>query len=388
VNKLGIWAIAIAAVFAISLLAIPEADSQTTIPTNKPDGITLSHDERIYIVQHSGYSLLEGTEGIAEFSDSIIYGDIINLSDDTVYYIIMRGNVYKDGQLWQKTGYEQEWIFRYDYPWWETGNPTELAISPQKPILAPGEASSFSLWPGQVGWDCYEVWVETYELENITEDITDQRLRNNLVIKSGELDNKGNFKVKLYNPTEIKIDRAWVNIIKYDSNDEIFAIRGEVVEPLSPGKVKSLEIPAFLAGYPIKTHTDNFLYGEAHRIEVLAGGQTNWAQEGDFDFDVDEKHPARFVFESQYYPDEPRPQYMNLEELRKKAQQDRQKPINRNFCTGGEDTSLLKPEKIITDIPKSKIQAAKTRIPDWVRNTAGWWAGGAIGDKDFVSGIH
>ena len=30
----------------------------------------------------------------------------------------------------------------------------------------------------------------------------------------------------------------------------------------------------------------------------------------------------------------------------------------------------------------------KTKIPDWIRNNAGWWAEGAIGDKDFVSGIQ
>jgi len=27
-------------------------------------------------------------------------------------------------------------------------------------------------------------------------------------------------------------------------------------------------------------------------------------------------------------------------------------------------------------------------IPDWVRNNAGWWAGGQIGDNDFASGIE
>jgi len=385
VNKLGIWAIAIAAVFAISLLAIPEADSQTTIPTNKPDGIILSHDERIYIVQHSGYSLFEGIEGIFEFSDSIIYGDIVNLSDDTVYYIIMRGNVYKDEQLWQKTGYQQKWIFRYDYPV-EAGNPTELANSPSKVTLKPGEATPFVLWPGQVGWDCYEVWVETYELENIAEDITDERVGNDIVIKSGELDNKGNFKGKLYNPTEVKIDIAFVNLVKYDTNDKIFAIRGEVVGVLSPGKEKSYEIPVYVTGFPIKTHTDNFLYGEPHRIEVIAGGQTGWSEEGDFE-DYDEKHPARFVFESQYYPNEPRPQYMNLEELREKAKQDHQKPINTKFCQGGEELVFPGQTKP-ADASGSKVLAAKTKIPDWVRNTAKWWSEGGIGDSDFVSGIQ
>ena len=29
-----------------------------------------------------------------------------------------------------------------------------------------------------------------------------------------------------------------------------------------------------------------------------------------------------------------------------------------------------------------------TDIPDWVRGNAEWWAQGAIGDSDFVSGIQ
>ena len=27
-------------------------------------------------------------------------------------------------------------------------------------------------------------------------------------------------------------------------------------------------------------------------------------------------------------------------------------------------------------------------IPDWVRNNAGWWSAGQIGDNDFASGIE
>ena len=30
----------------------------------------------------------------------------------------------------------------------------------------------------------------------------------------------------------------------------------------------------------------------------------------------------------------------------------------------------------------------KTKIPNWIRNTAKWWAEGAIGDSDFTSGIQ
>ena len=169
--------------------------------------------------------MLEGVEG--QFAaDSIIYGDIINVSDDTVYYIIIRGNVYKDQKLWEKTGYGQAWTFRYDYPS-QIGNPTELAISPYKLTLRPGEAAPFSLWPGQSGWDCYELWVESYELENKVDNIIDERMRNDVIIKSGELDKKGTYRGKVFNPTEKKIGNVNVILVKYDANDKIFAILGD-----------------------------------------------------------------------------------------------------------------------------------------------------------------
>ncbi|MFB5597457.1 MAG: peptidase [Nitrosopumilaceae archaeon] len=33
-------------------------------------------------------------------------------------------------------------------------------------------------------------------------------------------------------------------------------------------------------------------------------------------------------------------------------------------------------------------KVTKVQIPDWVRNNAGWWAAGSIGDSDFASGIE
>ena len=32
--------------------------------------------------------------------------------------------------------------------------------------------------------------------------------------------------------------------------------------------------------------------------------------------------------------------------------------------------------------------SAEEQIPDWVKNNAGWWSEGLIGDSDFVSGIQ
>ena len=39
---------------------------------------------------------------------------------------------------------------------------------------------------------------------------------------------------------------------------------------------------------------------------------------------------------------------------------------------------------LILGIPPVSAQS----IPDWVKNNAGWWAEGAIGDSDFVQGIQ
>jgi len=378
--------IAIVGTLSFTILNLQMVEAQTTLSLNKPDGIVRSYDDRIYIVQHSGYSKLEGVEGRFG-TDSIIYGDIVNLSDDTVYYIIMRGNVYKDEQLWGKTGYQQEFTFRYDYPW-EAGNPTELAISPFKLTLRPGEASPFVLWPGQTGWDCYKVWVESYEMENKAEDINDKRMRNDIVVQNLELEKSGTYRGKIFNPTENQLEYTYVILVKYNTNNEIFAILGDDVGPLSPNTSKSFSIAAFLTGYPIKTHTDNFLYGEPARVEVLAWGYSPYEASGDYE-DYDEKHPVQFMAESMYYPNESLPQYMDLEEIREKAKQVSQKPINKNFCMGGEETALLSEQNgQVSQEEESKVLTAKTRIPNWVRDTAMWWAEGRIGDSDFVSGIQ
>ena len=36
-------------------------------------------------------------------------------------------------------------------------------------------------WPGQVKWDCYEIWIESYELENKFKKISNELLDNDLV---------------------------------------------------------------------------------------------------------------------------------------------------------------------------------------------------------------
>ncbi len=46
-------------------------------------------------------------------------------------------------------------------------------------------------------------------------------------------------------------------------------------------------------------------------------------------------------------------------------------------------------EKIINipNLPSSASTNAEEKVPDWIRNNAGWWADGQIGEDDFVNGI-
>jgi len=58
-----------------------------------------------------------------------------------------------------------------------------------------------------------------------------------------------------------------------------------------------------------------------------------------------------------------------------------------------EKAEQLESEEILIEpketIPKTTPEITeKPQIPDWVRNNAEWWAQGAIGDNDFVSGIQ
>jgi len=49
----------------------------------------------------------------------------------------------------------------------------------------------------------------------------------------------------------------------------------------------------------------------------------------------------------------------------------------------------LMKEKIINipDLPEQASETAEEKVPDWVKNNAGWWADGLISEEDFLNGI-
>ena len=225
---------------------IPSVFAFTTMPDDgKLEGHIPVLDEKIVIVDHNGLSYLKDSLDWYS-SDSIIYGDIVNVSEDTLYYVIIRGNVYDDGKLLDDAGYMQPYTYRYGKLLTDAGysvddlNDVALASSPFKTAIMPGESAQFSLWPGQIGWDCYEVWIESYELENKFKGISNEFLRNNLEIKSVK-DERGVLKGKVYNPTENILDKTFVIVAKYDENGNLFAIKGDSTSSIGPDKKKNFE---------------------------------------------------------------------------------------------------------------------------------------------------
>ena len=61
--------------------------------------------------------------------------------------------------------------------------------------------------------------------------------------------------------------------------------------------------------------------------------------------------------------------------------------ISDSDFTGG--IQHLMQEKIIDipDLPEQASEAIEEKVPDWVKNNAGWWANGLISEDDFLNGI-
>jgi len=382
--------------FSVATIVIPfyilGVDAQSESPdeslwvrfeSNEVKGTVTNQDENIYIIRHSGFPTLPGSESFLEATDSIIYGEIINLADKNIYYIEMKGNVYDEGKLLEKTGSKGR-DFGADYQYGGESSLYEISNNPLRISLRPGEVTPFVLWPGQTGWDCYEVWIESYKLEDKEKKITPELIRDNLVFEKGELEKSGTYKGRIKNISDDYIDSTAIFVIKYDSNNNIFAVLGDFIGPLSTDTGKSFTISTYLPGFQVKTATDNFLYGSPDHIEVLAVGFTD-----DEDLLEDNFGFRDFDFESvsQYYPNSKLPQHIDPVQIKNQAEIFPSDTFETGFCQGNAE---LKIPQAGQPSPKddSGIMEKETRIPDWVRNNAGWWSSGSIGDQDFASGIQ
>ena len=369
--KILVLIVATAVIFSIGM--ITQADAQYFTPR----GQVYQYDENIYIVQHNGKHLMGMSTYTDEYAlaESVILGDIVNLSDDTLYYIIVRGNVYKDGELWGKTGVGQKWTFRHDYNFGD-GNPTELAISPFKATLHPGESAPFALWTGQTGFDCYEIWIEGYKYEDVEVGISDDVMRSDFTITRAELSDRGTLKGTVHNTSPNLIKYGHVVIFEYDSHDELVALTGTSLGTLAPDKKKNFSKQVFTPGMPTTNILDKWLHKEPDHYEILAWGYTADRTQIKTTFG----YPGDIInmAESLYYPDKKLAYYMDIDEIRKQAAIDVQKKPNRNFCLNEENQA------------SAPVQSApsKQNIPKWIKNNIEWWSIGEINDLAFLTGIE
>ncbi len=346
---------------------IPSVFALITMPDDgKPEGHIPVLDDKIVIVDHNGLSYIQDSLDWYS-SGSIIYGDVVNVSDDTLYYVIIRGNVYDNGKILDDTGDIQPYIFRYDFPLEDTDN-IALAISPYKLAIHPGESVQFSLWPGQVGWDCYEVWIESYELENKFKGISNEFLRNDLEITSVK-DERGVLKGKVYNPTENILDETFVIVGKYDENGRLFAMKGTSISALGPDSTKNFEIPLYVDNYPVRTHGDNFIFGKPTNYEVSAWGYNGWNYGEWYNYPEYDRNPLKYSGGSKFFPNKDTTFNVNIDE-------EIQNKENRHTSS-----CLKDPNQVFERSDNTKT------IPEWIKNNAGWWANGDTDEKEFLSAL-
>ena len=182
-------------------------------------------DDKILIVQHNGVNLLAVSSRNNSpwlLSNSIIFGEIVNAYDENLYYPVIRANVYSNGDLLDESKYPQSFTFRYNNAgaYDQELQSKDLAVSPHNLGLKPGESTQFVLWPGQVNWDCYEIWIASYELENKFKKISNELHDNDLELLSIN-DHREIVSGKIYNPTENIFDHSYVVISKYDSERKV-----------------------------------------------------------------------------------------------------------------------------------------------------------------------
>ena len=350
---------------------VPSVFALTIIPDDgKPEGHIPVLDDKILIVQHNGIDLLaESSTNNSPWllSNSIIFGEIVNAYDKNLYYPVIRANVYSNGELLDETEYPQSFTFRYNYAgaYDQELQSKDLAVSPHNLGLKPGEFTQFVLWPGQVKWDCYEIWIESYELENKFKKISNELLDNDLELMSIN-DNRGIVSGKIYNPTENIFDHSYVVISKYDQNGKLFAVLGDDTGSIGPGKNKNFQISLYLEDYLIKTDTDYFMFEKPTNYKISVWGYDKWKNFEEMGLE-EARHPIKSAGSDIFFPNNDDVYNIDVEKIIKNKD-------NRTVSSCIADSNQ-----------NFKKGIEKQIIPSWIKNNAGWWADGTIDEEEFLS---
>lgn len=333
------------------------------------EGIILKQDENIYINNYNFYSMLGGTEDLGYSAQSVIFGDIVNISEDDLFYVVLRANIYDDNELLL----------------------TELEF-PTKIHLRSGESTSFSMFPELGGWDCFELWVEDYKFENESDVLDGKEIRKSIKdsLEVTMKDSRGQLKIKVKNIDSSPVYGTSINVIKYDKDNNIIGMfwDGSTIDQkghLNAGDTITFDVTAYLAGYPIQSDLEKYLYEKPDRIEIEVYG-LSW-DGGDVDEwtsltgkVTDEKWIKAYqlftydAFVGNNLSGGIVGEHIDIPSIQNSISSEIKNPSKRGYCTSQE-------------ITQPEITTSSIIIPNWIKLNAGWWSSGDIDDNAFLTGI-
>lgn len=285
----------------------------------------------------------------------IISGQVVNISNEILYDIVLDVNRYVDGKL-QDRG----------------------IVIPIKPFLRPGESSPFITYENLHSgtklaktttsssaktserlseWNCYEIWVEKYQTglkDKFTSDLEIVEMKE---IPMQGTDSSGRYHITLKNNGDQAITDGYVLYVKYDSSNFVRFVgytpfAGQSIGSVKAGEKKIVDTPEYLS--------DSF---KQKTLEVFAIGAN---------IGIDPSSMAglsivKLMTNSQYYPEGLQSSRLALETV--------DQGFHKDFCVDKIKQVPTKPQR-------------SPSVPFWIKNNAGWWADGRIGDGDFISGIQ
>ena len=327
------------------------------------EGVILQQDENIYIHNFNYYPMLGGTQELGYTSQSVILGDVVNISENDLFYVVLRANIYDNNELM-----------------------TTTLEFPSKIHLRSGESSTFAIYPEWTGWDCFELWVEDYKDESNTDTVdgTEIDKKINDVLQVTMTDHRGQLKIKVNNTDLNPVYNVWVKVAKYDSSDNIVGMAYGFIPEINADQTKKVEVMGYLAGYKTQSDLDKYIYEQPDRIEIEVEGRSYYYDSPDFSNfhgkNTDEKYVKliqSFLLETNVgnnLSGNIVGEHIDLDFVKSSIQSELQNPSKQGYCT---EQLIQEPE-----IVKSSLS-----IPKWIKNNAGWWASDEIDDDAFLTGI-
>ena len=330
---------------------------------SEKEGVVLQQDENIYIHNFNYYPMLGGTAELGYTSQSVILGDVVNISENDLFYVVLRANIYDDNELM-----------------------TTTLEFPSKIHLRSGESSTFAMYPEWTGWDCFELWVEDYKYESNTDTVdgTEIDKKINDVLQVTMTDHRGQLTIKVNNTDLNPVYNVWVNVAKYDSSNNIVGMAYGFIPEINAEQTKKVEVMGYLAGYKTQSDLDKYIYEQPDRIEIEVEGQSYYYDSPDFSNFHGKNTDKTYVKLIQSFLLETNVgnnlsgnilgEHIDLDFAKSSIQSELQNPSKKGPCT----------EQLIQE---PEIVEPTLSIPSWIKNNAGWWALDEIDDDAFLTGI-